>query len=182
MKTPEPEDRSVAERVLKWVMCCQRRLSIEMLVKAVSLDSNSVVDEEVDTDYILYICSNFIIVDHNKLVHFAHLSVQEYLMNGAKHGYSTVDAHNQTAMDSLLYLLAGNFKNGTDTGKKDELLELTALYWPFHYSFALVNEGKGTPLQALLKKFLVAGEIRNGFTTRFENLTSCFAELAPSRG
>lgn len=68
MNTPEPEDRSVAERTLKWVMCCQRPLSIKMLVKAASLDSNENVDENVDADYILNICSNFIIVDHNQLV------------------------------------------------------------------------------------------------------------------
>lgn len=103
MNTPEPEDRGIAERAFKWVMCCQRPLSIEMLVKAVSLDPDGSVDEEVGADYILDICSNFIIVDHNQLVQFAHLSVREYLMNGTKHGYTTVDAHNQAAMTSLVF-------------------------------------------------------------------------------
>lgn len=46
-----------------------------MLVKAVSLDPDGNVDEEVGADYILDICSNFIIVDHNQLVQFANLSV-----------------------------------------------------------------------------------------------------------
>lgn len=47
-----------------------------MLVKAVSLDSNDAVDEQVDADYILDICSNFFIIDHNKPIQFARLSVQ----------------------------------------------------------------------------------------------------------
>ncbi|KAL4919648.1 hypothetical protein BDW62DRAFT_199662 [Aspergillus aurantiobrunneus] len=58
MNTPESEDRNVAERAPKWVMCCQRPLSIDMLGKAVSMDSRGQIDE-VDAEYILHICSNF---------------------------------------------------------------------------------------------------------------------------
>lgn len=47
----------------------------------------------------------------------------------------------------------------------DKLLDYTALYWPFHCSFALVNDGKGTPPQGLLKRFLATGEPNNCFTT-----------------
>lgn len=115
MNAPEPEDRSVAERALKWVMCCRRPSSIETLVKAVSFDFYGNVDEEVDSDYLLDVCSNLIIVDHNQLVQFAHLSVR---------------AHNQVARTSLFYLLAGGFQDGTDINKENELLDYTALYWP----------------------------------------------------
>ena len=138
MDTPESEDRSVAVRALKWIMCCQRPLSIEMLVRAVSLDSDGKVDEEVDADYILDICSNFIVLDHNQLAQFAHLSVVGYLMNDTRHGYTTVDAHSQIARTSLLNLLAGSSQNGTNT----ELFDYTALYWPFHCTSASVNDGK----------------------------------------
>lgn len=75
-----------------------------------------------------------------------------------------------------MYLLAGNFQDGTDT---DELLDYTALYWPFHFSFALVNEGKGTPLQGLLKKFLVTGEPSNSFITCLEIWAATLQRLHP---
>ncbi|KAJ5642154.1 hypothetical protein N7490_006154 [Penicillium lividum] len=79
MNVSTDEDRRAAERTLKWIMCCRRPLSIEILVEAVSLDSNGDHDEAVDADYILAICSNFIVIDHKQMVQFAHLSVREYL-------------------------------------------------------------------------------------------------------
>ncbi len=149
-------------------MCCRRPLSIEILVKAVSLDSNGDVDEEVDADYILDICSNFIVIDHNQLVQFAHLSVREHLMNGIKYGFTTTDANTQAARTSLLYLLAGGAQSDAHAGKRDGLLEYAALYWPLHCSLASVDNGKENPLQDLLNNFLAAGEPSSGFITCLE--------------
>ncbi|KAJ5717885.1 hypothetical protein N7488_003531 [Penicillium malachiteum] len=114
-------------------MCCRRPLSIDTLVKAVSLDSNGDIDESVDEDYILAICSNFIIIDNNQMVQFAHLSVREYLVSSAKHGYTNGDANSQVAKTSLLHLLNGCPKSDADATKTDGFLQYTALYWPVHY-------------------------------------------------
>ncbi|KAL4778818.1 ankyrin repeat-containing domain protein [Aspergillus varians] len=173
MNTPDPKDRSVAERALKWVMCCQQPLSIEMLVIAVTRDSNGTVDERVNADYILDICSNFLIVDHNQRVQFAHLSVREYLKDGTKHGYTTADANTQAARSSLLYLLDGSVQDCADACKRDEFLDYAALYWPVHYRLALKgrekeNKEKDPLLEDLLNKLLASGELTSGFITCLE--------------
>lgn len=163
MNAPGLEDRMVAERALKWIMCCRRPLNIEVFVKAVSLDSKGDVDEAVDADYILAICSNFIIIDHNQTVQFAHLSVREYLMSSARHAYTTADANTQAAMTSLKYLLSEGSQSDADTSKADGLLEYAALYWPIHCSLALVEAGRDHPLQQLIFKFLAPEEPSSGF-------------------
>ncbi|KAJ5721536.1 uncharacterized protein N7483_009470 [Penicillium malachiteum] len=150
MNVSTDEDRSAAERTLKWIMCSRGPLSIEILVKAVSLGSNGDPDEAVDEDYILAICSNFIIIDHNQMVQFAHLSVREYLVSGLKHRYTTANANTQ---------------GDADATERDGFLQYTALYWPFHYSQALVDDEKGQPLENLVSKLLSPGEPSDGFTT-----------------
>ncbi|KAJ5764963.1 hypothetical protein N7520_004522 [Penicillium odoratum] len=165
MNVSTNEDRRAAERTLKWIMCCRRPLSIEILVKAVSLDSNGDLDEAVDADYILAICSNFIVIDHNQMVQFAHLSVREYLVSGARHGYTAADANTQAARTSLLNLLNGCSQGDADARKRDGFLQYTALYWPVHCSLASMDDEKGQPLQHLVSKFLSPTEPSGGFTT-----------------
>lgn len=158
INTPEPEDRQVAERALKWVMCCKRPLSIEMMVKAVSYyDYEGNVDEQVTAEYILDICSNFIIVDHNNMVQFAHLSVREYLMSDTKLNYTIIDAHIQVAKTTLVYLAAcSSTSNDAKNDKRDDLLEYAVVYWPLHCSWLRGEEEKYTALHKLLNKFLAA--------------------------
>ncbi|KAJ5995390.1 hypothetical protein N7481_002367 [Penicillium waksmanii] len=169
INTPEPEDRQVAERALKWVMCCERPLNIDMMVKAVSYyDCEGNVDEQVTVDYILDICSNFIIVDHNHMVQFAHLSVREYLMNDTKLNYTNIDANIQVAKTTLVYLTACSTdstgpSSNAKTGKRDDLLEYAILYWPHHCSWLLLQEEKDASLHKLLSEFLAANPPSDGF-------------------
>ncbi|KAJ5634581.1 hypothetical protein N7528_002423 [Penicillium herquei] len=164
MNVSTDEDRQAAERTLKWIMCCRRPLSIDTLVKAGSLDSNGDIDEAVDEDYILAICSNFIIIDHNQMVQFAHLSVREYLVSSAKYSYTTGDANAQVARTSLFHLLNGYPQSDEDATKTDAFLQYTALHWPVHYSEASVDDRKG-PLRHLVHKLLSPIGPSSGFTT-----------------
>ena len=165
MNAPEPEDCRAAERALKWIMCCRKPLSIEMLVKAASFDSDGKIDEEVDADYIMSICSNFVIIDHDHLVQFAHLSVREYLMHSSKHGYTTADAHMQAGRTSLFYLLATGAQENQGSDENDELLQYAALYWPFHCSRAPRKNKDGRPLQDLISEFLLPTTPSRAFIT-----------------
>ncbi|CAG8371539.1 unnamed protein product [Penicillium salamii] len=162
MNVSTDEDRRAAERTLKWLMCCQKPLSIEVLVKAVSFDSNGALDQAVDEDYLLAICSNFIIIYHNQMVQFAHLSVREYLASSAKHSYSTANA--QTARTSLLYLLNECSQGDADPSKRDGFVQYAALYWPVHYSLAL-DDDKEDFLLPLINELLSPSEPSDGFTT-----------------
>lgn len=169
INTPEPEDRQVAERALKWVMCCERPLGIEMMVKAVSYyDCEGNIDEQVTLEYILDICSNFIIVDHNDMVQFAHLSVREYLMNDTKLNYTNIRANMEVAKTTLVYLNAcstasAGFSSDAKNYKKDDLLEYSILYWPRHCRWMLLQGEKDTSLHKLLNEFLSADPPSEGF-------------------
>lgn len=165
MNVSTDEDCKAAERTLKWMICCHIPLSIEILVKAVSYDSNGSLDEAVDADYLLAICSNFIIIDHNQMVQFAHLSVREYLVGGANHGYTTAGANYQAAKTSILYLINECSQGDSDPSKEDGFLQYAALHWPIHYSLALVDDDKGDTLKQLVDKFLSPSEPSDGFTT-----------------
>lgn len=165
MNTPEPEDRRVAERALLWLMCCQKLVSIEMLVEAASLDSDGEVDDQVDADYLLDICSNFIIVDHNELVQFAHLSVREYLMNSTTHGYTMAHANPQAARTCLLHLLGADVEDNSDEAdeEKSQVLRYAFWWWAFHCSEASVDRGATNPVQDLLGNFLNPTKPSDGF-------------------
>ncbi|CAG8946888.1 unnamed protein product [Penicillium salamii] len=179
MNVSTDEDCRAAERTLKWMICCQIPLSIEILVKAVSFDSNGFLDEAVDADYLLAICSNFIIIDHNQMVQFAHLSVREYLVGGANHGYTTAGANYQAARTSLLYLLNECSQGDSDPSREDGFLQYAALHWPIHYSLALVDDDKGDTLKQLVDKFLSPSEPSDGFTTCLRIWADALPDIKP---
>ncbi|KAJ5098911.1 hypothetical protein N7532_005912 [Penicillium argentinense] len=161
MNIPEPEDEIVSEKLLKWAMSCARPLGIEMLVKAASIDFDVNFDEEDDADYILDICSELIVVDHSQLVQFAHLSVQEYLVNEIKLGYSTVDAHKHSS----------KFETG------DALLIYAALYPPLPCTWARQTK-KIEGLQGLWDRLLAT---RKGLSDMLGDMVQSFVEIGRQR-
>lgn len=66
--------RDVAARALKWMICAERPLLIMELSEAASINDNE-TNHEITGDYILQICSNFVISDESKTARFAHVSV-----------------------------------------------------------------------------------------------------------
>ncbi len=61
----------------------------------------------IHASYVLEICSNFLVVDHSGYVHFAHLSVPEYLKGGRSAiVFSDIDAHAQIAEICLAYVMS----------------------------------------------------------------------------
>ncbi|CAG8345569.1 unnamed protein product [Penicillium salamii] len=180
MNISTDEDCKAAERTLKWMICCQIPLSIEILVKAVSYDSNGSLDEAVDADYLLAICSNFIIIDHNQMVQFAHLSVREYLVGSTNHGYTTAGANYQAAKTSILYLLNECSQSDSNPSKEDGFLQYAALHWPIHYSLALVDDDKGNTLKQLVNKFLSPSEPSGRFTTCLRIWADALPDIEPT--
>jgi hypothetical protein len=70
-----PHSQKLAEKSLKWVLCCARPLEIEELGAAVSVEE----EEMVETELIVSLCSNLLLIDQGGFVRLAHLSVREYL-------------------------------------------------------------------------------------------------------
>jgi serine/threonine-protein kinase RIO1 len=79
-------------------------------MNAVSINEiDGVIDDHVSADqnYLLLICSNFIVVDMNQNVRFAHESAREYLIRRETNNilkFSYAEAHAQAAETCLAYL------------------------------------------------------------------------------
>lgn len=84
---------------------------MDALIQAVALDSDGHYDTAVSQDFLLQICSNFILVTQSGCAKFAHRSVKEYLMQcdvaGAGEGdFHPSKAHTQAAETCLVFLVS----------------------------------------------------------------------------
>ena len=77
------KDREYAIKAYKLVLCSRRSLYAPEFTEAVSLKPDGSRNTYVDRQYVLQICSNFLVIDAWTEVRFAHLSVVEFLKSGA---------------------------------------------------------------------------------------------------
>lgn len=165
MNTQQPEDRRIAARTLKWVLCSQRPLRTDELVEAASMDLEGNVDEEVDGSYILEVCSNLIIADHNSFIQFSHLSVREYLVNRGVHikEYSDIEAHTQAAETCLAYMLHTDIGGVTNFTEGGGFRGYAVLYWPVHCRMASKTRRTEGSLRRLFSVFMSTDEVNPSF-------------------
>jgi Ankyrin repeats (3 copies) len=100
---PGSKSRKHADIAFKLLLCCFKPLSLDQLVVAASVEEDGSLHPEVSGDYILDICSNFIIVTHD-VVQFAHASAREYLetrKSGERKEFDVEAQHVQGALSSL---------------------------------------------------------------------------------
>lgn len=76
------KDREYAIKAYRLVLCSRRPLYAHELTEAVSLKPDGSLNRYVDRQYVMQICSNFLVMDHWTEVRFAHLSVVEFLKGG----------------------------------------------------------------------------------------------------
>ncbi|KAF7884643.1 uncharacterized protein EAF02_004979 [Botrytis sinoallii] len=84
---PGAYNTSVFKSVCKWLLCCKTALPAEEVLKVIelSLDHDSklkgITRSPLSTKVVLHCCSNFVIQNSDGNFRFAHLSVEEYLIN-----------------------------------------------------------------------------------------------------
>ena len=104
----QPHLRSLAVKALQWMLCCFKPPNMQTLVQAVGLDSDGANDPAVDEEFVLQICSNFIITTATGCARFAHKSVKDYLLGcdlfGVKRQHIFTKAHVQAAETCLAFL------------------------------------------------------------------------------
>ena len=76
------KDREYAIKAYRLVLCSRRPLYAHEFTEAVSLKPDGSLNRYVDRQYVMQICSNFLVMDHWTEVRFAHLSVVEFLKGG----------------------------------------------------------------------------------------------------
>ena len=123
----EEEERNIAERVFRWLLCSQRAFSVDEFITIVGASGNERTD--LSKEALLDLCFNFVVLDKDlNIFRFAHLSVREYLE--AKGCYETAMSHAMAA-EWCLYQLTSNFKMEYDTFVP---FEYAYWYWPLHLS------------------------------------------------
>ncbi|QSZ28871.1 hypothetical protein DSL72_003376 [Monilinia vaccinii-corymbosi] len=84
---PGPYNSRVSMGLYKWLLCCKKALPTEEVVKIIELSLDNDPDFEkltrnpLSTKVVLHCCSNFVIRSADDTFRFAHLSVEEYLVN-----------------------------------------------------------------------------------------------------
>ena len=168
------EDRVLADRAFKWVMCACTPLSSEELLPAIRLDpEKNIADlpEEITESQLLHLCSNLLVLDlQRKVWRFSHLSVTEYF---EEHHWNLKVAHCYTARVCLKLLIAsheepdsttesltrdlGHGPNGRSPSailyKKHPLQIYSQYHWVDHVQ-TQEEQAANPALASLLKEFL----------------------------
>jgi hypothetical protein len=122
IEAQEEPSQTLTKRALQWAMAASKHLTTTEILAAIRLDVNGdllPMDELVDEQGLLSLCSNFLVIDSRlQEWQFPHLSVREYL--GKKENWSISHAHYYAASSCLSYFVT-NYK--TDGKELDAQLE-----------------------------------------------------------
>ena len=113
MNTDEgSESRAVAVRAFKWILSAYTPLELSELSYAAAIRDDGFLDPEVNNNFVLDVCSNFITIDNSDHPQFVHASVRDFLedleMDDLK-VYSKRSVHTQAAKTCLIYLTSSMF-------------------------------------------------------------------------
>jgi len=150
--TKVPENLHIAKKVLSWLFCCQRPLSLAELAYAIAIDPDDLLfndKKKLDDDEIilgdLSCMTKLNSVTH--VVEFAHFTVRQFfassnLPNGEKNQYFIESAHanEEICKACIIYLSSPPFNSGPSSTMEDynirmathPFLAYAAKYWPTH--------------------------------------------------
>ena len=106
------ESRAVAVRAFKWILSAYEPLELSELSYAAALRDDGVPDPEVNNDFVLDVCSNFVTIDTFHHAQFAHSSVRDFLEDLDSDNwkvYSDTSVNIQAAKTCLVYLTSSTF-------------------------------------------------------------------------
>ena len=160
------ESRAVAVRVFKWILSAYRPLKLSELSYAAALQDDGVADPEVNNDFVLDVCSNFVTIDTSDHVQFAHASVRDFLEDlklEDSRVYSKRMIHTQAAKTCLIYLTGNMFLSAPENVLDTGFPAYVRRYWANHCEACEDNRNEDSVLQTLLVNFLSAKEVHPGF-------------------
>ena len=97
----EETERSITDRVFKWLLCSQQPLEAKEFLNAVTVDESG--NTELSKEALLDLCFNFVVYDNDlDVFRFAHLSAREFLES--KETYELARNHAVAAQSCLTYL------------------------------------------------------------------------------
>ena len=156
--TPDTESRQHAVKAYKLLLCCFQPLLLNQLVQAVSLEDDGSMHPEVCEDYILEICSNFIMVTH-KIVRFAHASAKEYLQlreENHRREFCSENQHLQASLSSLscAKIFVRLRAMPMPQNYKEDWASYAAQYWAIHAQQVSVATRELRSLSSIIRAFI----------------------------
>ena len=144
--------RSVADSVMRWLLCAQCPLNSSDFITAVSVDFEG-QHSVLSVRQLLHMCCNLVVLDAElDRFRFAHLSVREYMESREEyadfnnHAHAMVRCLNTFVYNTVLEIDGSGF-----------FMRYSALYWPIHCQH-LERYRLSEVLKAKLQKFLFSDQ------------------------
>ena len=139
------KDREYAIKAYRLALCSQRPLYAHEFAEAISFNPDGTSNRNVTRQYVLEICSNFLVTDHWTQIRFAHLSVIEFLKGETLDGlFSDELSHAQAAELCLTCFQPAAQKEACKIyeSKYDVYFfsSYAGVYWPAHCSLTSEDE------------------------------------------
>lgn len=164
-----------AQRSLQLALTCRGRFSISLLTGMACIDPED--DEhpvlEITEVYIGRITSNFLVMDRNKMLEFAHISVKEFLQYSYPETFSDTIANIQVAASSLASLKCFSHKLRTimsDENSERRLdpletfVEYSVSSWPLHCRRVKEVGRQESPLKRRWDKFMLKPDVGDAYS------------------
>ena len=178
MNTEEgSESRAVAVRAFKWILSAYEPLELLELSYAAALRDDGILDPEVNNDFVLDVCSNFVIVDASNHAQFAHASVRDFLNDQAIDHcriYTEKMVHTQAAKTCLIYLTSSMFLSAPENVLGTGFPAYVRSFWTSHYRACEENRKEDNVLRKLVVDFLSLEELHPGFLRWHKCITLYF--------
>ena len=160
------EARAVAVRAFKWILSAYQPLKLSELSYAAAIRDDGALDSEVDDDFVLDVCSNFVTIDTSERTQFVHASVREFLedleIDDSK-VYSARSVHTQAAKTCLIYLTSRMFLAAPEIDLDTGFPEYARNFWPDHCKSCEDNRKKDNVLQRSFSDFMSLRKVHPGF-------------------
>ncbi|KAJ5706655.1 hypothetical protein N7488_006456 [Penicillium malachiteum] len=161
--------KALAHRVLSWIIYAKRRLKVEELTYACSMNEYGIdSDERPGLALLLRVCVGLVAVNPiDNTVGLVHTSAYEYLQNTILEKSADFDiAQSCLNLLCLKFLISGACKSSSELVRKFnnvELLDYAAHYWGEH----LQDQENEKSLQGLILKLLDGDDLRDSASQAF---------------
>jgi hypothetical protein len=167
------------QRALQFALACRGQLTMDLLIGAVDIDPNKDGEPNFNLteSYMRRLASNFLVVDEDKMVHFAHVSVKEYLQYSEQKReiFSDTRTNIDIAASCLTILVYQHHKLIAIAGMKrsprltlgpgEGFLNYSAWNWGSHCARAGKNGRQESPLKRRFEQFMLGDDIGEAYLT-----------------
>ncbi|KAL8769894.1 MAG: hypothetical protein Q9194_005323 [Teloschistes cf. exilis] len=125
-----PGDRALSKKILTWVICSQRALSVDELSEALQPE-HDVLDLRLT---ITQICGDFIVVDSRSRIEMVHQTAREYLIKtpGLEHSITPRNGHEDLLLKCISYLSISQRRINPQRPTAQSFARYAAACWPYH--------------------------------------------------